>query len=204
LSINDGGDEMTSSTTSITLTRKDDRLLLSAPYHPDLASRAKTLGGRWIPASAVWAFDPRDEVRVRGLCETVFGIDPNGAPPDLVDVRFRFHGRIDMQSLWLCGREVASRRGRDEAVRLGADVIVEEGSFTPSGGSVKFPWLGDVDGVALLVRDVPRPLAERLTSRELPPYLRGTEIEFIEPDAARAELRDRLGAEAAAAAQAAN
>lgn len=138
-------------------------LRVRTPYHPEFPERARAIGGRWDPASRVWRFDPRDEARVRAILTDIFGTDGTDRPP-LVIVRIRVDripGIRTKGSLWLFGREIARRPGRDDRVRLGPGVILIDGGFPPRGGSRSDPRLSPEEGTVLEVRDVPRPLVER-------------------------------------------
>jgi hypothetical protein len=71
--------------------------------------------------------------------------------------------------LYFAGRQVLSRRGRDEPVKLGPSVVITSGSFRSSGGSRANPVIGTPASgrpVFLEVRDVPRPLADELAASE--------------------------------------
>lgn len=144
----------------------DGRIALLSPYHPEVPSAAKALGGRWNSASKSWSFDSRDTNAVRALCTRVFGVDPLAdAPIEAVTVRVGYPLFESAGSaLWLFGRELAKRFGRDRAVSLGNDVIILQGGFPSRGGSVKSPALMADNNTILEVRDVPRLLAEALVA----------------------------------------
>ena len=67
----------------------------------------------------------------------------------------------DREELWMFGRQVASRRSRDDRVRLGEGAIVVQGGFPNSGGSGRYPMLEVFVGTVLEIRDVSRALAEK-------------------------------------------
>jgi len=131
-------------------------LRVRSPYHPVFPPEARKLGGKWNGRE--WIFDPRLENEVRGLLTRIYGWD--GTYPVLIaDVRVALDGlpgkwRQD-QSLWLLGRELARRPGRDAQVQLGSGVALEAGGFPPSGGSRKYPALEWKPGTVLKVFDVP-------------------------------------------------
>ena len=163
--------------------RSDDgSVVLVAPYHPDLPSRAKALGGRWT--GSAWRFDGRDEGRVRELARSVYGTDGTDSP-ELVTLRVTLTEReAVLQELWLAGRLVARRPGRDVPVRLGDGVIIVSGEFPRRAGSARYPELGGV-GVVLEVRDVPRPAV---------PDRPNVQIVAVEAQAATATDPDPLAA----------
>lgn len=144
----------------INITRTSNgRIRLTAPYHPDLPNRARMLGGKFAPSTKTWYFDARDEELVREMTRVLYGTDGEDAPP-LVTIRVHLDKiRPNGGSLWLAGREVAARLGRDLPVKLGEGVIVISGGFPSTGGSRAHPRLEPKSGTVLEVRDVPETLA---------------------------------------------
>jgi hypothetical protein len=142
----------------IDLIREGEQLRVRSPYHPDFPPEARKLGGKWDRERGEWVFDPRLEKEIRALLVRIYGWD--GTYPVLIaDVRVILAGlpeewRED-QSLWLLGRELVSRPGRDARVQLGPGVSLEAGGFPPSGGSRKHPALEWHPGTVLKVFDVP-------------------------------------------------
>lgn len=137
----------------IQITVGGGKLRLSAPYNKDFPAMAREIGGRFDRATKEWMFDARDEARVRELCRSVYGTD--GAPEPMVDVRIHMDTYVDGQELWICGRQVARRPGRDAPVRLGDGVVIIEGGFPEGGGSRGNPALSPFTGTVLEMRDVP-------------------------------------------------
>lgn len=146
----------------ITVTSTGDTVTLSAPYQPDLPSKAKAIGGKWNAADKSWRFAARDEQRVRDLAREIYGTDGDDAgASQTVTVRITVddwfgvvYGQRGGEHLDMFGRQLVTRRSRDEAVRLGEGVIIISG-FPGSGGSVANPRLDARDGTVLEVRDVP-------------------------------------------------
>lgn len=138
------------------------------PYHPGFIAKAKQLNGKWSEKLGGWYFDPRDESEVRRIVEEVYGYNELEMP-DLVQVVITLvgDGVNFADDCFICGRQVARRAYRDYAVKLGDGVIVIKGAFPRSGGSSKYPRLlnNSSEQVTLLVRDVPRKLAEREVAR---------------------------------------
>ncbi|MEP9384567.1 hypothetical protein [Nocardioides sp. KR10-350] len=180
--------------TDIRVYAEGGRVVLASPYHPALPAEAKRLGGRFDGEKKTWRFDARDEERVRDLAREIYGTD--GTESDLVSVRLTAEqGCDEADDMWLFGREIMRRPGRDQSVRLGEGVIRIAGAFLRGGrdagtGSVAYPRIGEVGGVVLEVRDVPRSAVEGVTYG-------GWDIEIVEErvdmDALRAE-RERLAA----------
>jgi len=142
----------------ISVVREGEQLRVRSPYHPAFPPGARNLGGKWDRGRGEWVFDPRLEEEVRALLTRIYGWD--GTYPVLIsDARVILDGlpatwRED-RSLWLLGRELACRPGRDARVQLGPGVSLESGGFPPSGGSRKYPALKWHPGTALKVFDVP-------------------------------------------------
>lgn len=98
----------------VTITRDGDHLVVTSPYDPAFAHRAKTqLNGKW--GDGVWTFDARDESRVRDLLVDRFGTDGSDADQPTVDVRIVLP---DVPSVYaeqeyrLAGRTLVRRPGR--------------------------------------------------------------------------------------------
>lgn len=141
------------------------KLKLVSPFVPGFSDKARALGGTWNPTRKAWYFDTRDAARVRALCLETFGVDPLADPneaPELVTVRFDFgptnYNVRRSSALWLFGREIAQRPGRDNKVRLGNGVVILSGGFSSHGGSAKYPALDADETIVLEIRDVPAAL----------------------------------------------
>ncbi|MBM4078395.1 MAG: hypothetical protein FJ278_01765 [Planctomycetes bacterium] len=130
------------------------RAIVTAPYHPSFPPAAKARGGRWSSQLRAWVFDLRDEKDIRVVLHRIFGTDGTTCAA-LVTVQHRLTATEAYRAeLWLFGRLVAKRPGRDAEVRLGEKVVIAEGEFPPSAESAKYPQLGTTN-VVLEVRDVP-------------------------------------------------
>lgn len=152
---------------TVTITNTGLWVTLAAPYTAELPSRARALGGRFNPTTRTWVFDGQDTQRVRALAIDIYGTDgsDNDAPGVTVRVDLCRVGkgtRCLERDLVLVGHRIAHRLGRDSNVRLGEGVVVVEGEFSRSGGSVKNPAVGDLSGIVVEVRDLPRMVAERM------------------------------------------
>lgn len=139
------------------------KLQLKTPYSPTLPALCRALGGKWNATQKSWFFDMRDARRVAAMCLETFGIDPLAAPddaPDLVTVRWR-PDQIRSDEVWMFGRQIVRRPGRDSAVQLGADCVTVSGGFPTWGGSRANPVIGTpVEGTIIEIRDVPRSLVD--------------------------------------------
>ena len=145
---------------------KNGHVALETPnYNPTFVAKAKRLNGQY--KSSVWHFDPRDFDRVKTAAIHVWGAVEGDDTP-LVDVELVVEA-VHEAELYFAGRQVLSRRGRDEPVKLGPSVVITSGSFRSSGGSRANPTIGTPASgrpVLLEVRDVPRPLAAELAALE--------------------------------------
>lgn len=145
----------------ITVTTENGKTSVHSPYDATFVAKVKSLGGRWDAASKAWQVDARDEVRVRDLLREVYGTD--GSPVDaanLVTVRVRLAdhevGHRDGAHAVFAGRRIATRPGRDSAVRLAANVVLIEGKLPSTGGSMRYPQISASQDVIVEVRDIPR------------------------------------------------
>ena len=151
----------------VKVTVSGSKVSVVSPYSPEFPPRAKELGGKW--RAPAWEFDARDEERVRALLMEVYGTD--GRPVETVTIRYRIgteRYESKRRELWVAGRQVARRPGRDSQVILGDGVVVVEGSFPSSAGSRANPQIGG-DGVVLEIRDVPAslvPAAAEIVERQ--------------------------------------
>jgi excisionase family DNA binding protein len=146
---------------SVTVTTENGKTSVISPYDAEFVAKAKTIGGRWDGPSKAWTFDARDEQRVRELCREVYGTDGNAVESgDLVTVRVRLadHESASKYDNFakFAGRRIAHRGGRDEPVRLAANVVLIEGKFPSTGGSMRYPNIDAGDDVIVEVRDIPR------------------------------------------------
>lgn len=142
---------------SIVIHVEGEDILLESPLNRAANADYRSLGGRWDAPRRAWRFAARDLDRVRKVLRKHFGHDDQ--PYTAVDTR------VDMgsagvssewsRSLWMFGRNILTRIGRDYPVWLGEDVILAEGEFMYSAGSRNNPVIGDMDGVILEVRGVP-------------------------------------------------
>ncbi|WP_326581695.1 hypothetical protein OIE69_43785 (plasmid) [Actinacidiphila glaucinigra] len=142
------------------------RVALVSPYNSELPAAARELGGRWDRTARYWHFDARDEQRVRELARDFFGTD--GSPADEADkvtIRWNISNycqRRGDSELHLGGHRIASRRSRDEDVRLGVGVVLISGGFPGQGGSTKYPALEPLADTVVEIRDLPRALLDNL------------------------------------------
>jgi hypothetical protein len=153
--------------TTVSVRFENDRAVLQAPYHPQAPAQFRARGGRWDAAKKVWVFDARDTQAVAEICQRVYGVNPLAPATPTCTLRVRMANmnmamwaRIDKPEVWLVGRRICWRPTRDAQVLLGEGVVLVEGHFRSSGGSMRHPAVGEVAGVVLEVRDVPQALAE--------------------------------------------
>lgn len=140
----------------ISLTESSGALFLRAPFNPEANTDYRNIGGKWKEEHRAWRFDVRDRDRLREILRTHFGRDDR---PVLKSVT----ARVDLDEaasgyrpeIRMFGRVIAARLHRDAPVRLGDGVILIDGKFSSSGGSVRNPEVGALEGIILEVRDIP-------------------------------------------------
>lgn len=170
----------------------DGRVAAMTPYHPNFPARARALGGKFVDTTSggkAWAFDARDEERVRAICLDIYGTD--GTPTDTVTLRVT--ALADMYeaagSIYVAGRVLARAFGRDSGAKLGEGVVHLSGKMPNSGGSVR-NWRTTVaDGSVFEVRDVPRRAALEFIAEHADSCKWHAEIVGEEPVDPKAELR---------------
>lgn len=146
------------------MTDGSTKIKLETPYHPDLPKRLRALGGQWSDIKRVWYLPADLEKEVRQVCLDIFQIDPMAEQPtDLVNVRIDISSlSLHQDTLWMFGRSVLRRMGRDAQVKPGDGVSIVAGGFASRGGSRNNPAIGyPEDGTVILVRGVPRASLEK-------------------------------------------
>ena len=136
---------------------KDDKMYVVSDYSTEFVKEARRLNGKW--SGGAWAFDAQDEEMVRDVLLRVYGEDGKTAV-ETVNVEVTIDDIAGYDSIELFGRVLAKRFSRDSNVKLHDSVIVKEGGFPSSGGSVKNPALKHSENTVLLVKNVPVVLAE--------------------------------------------
>ena len=134
---------------------------VSSPYDRKFVEKARLLGGAWSAESSKWRFSRDTLDAVRAVVKEVYGVDPLDGAVELTNVKVVLAGRAG-EELRFAGRRLLYRGGRDAAVTTGPDVVVTKGSFARSGGSARYPEIGDIEGVELLVRALPTSVVEAL------------------------------------------
>lgn len=177
---------------SIDMQRVGGRIRVASPYHPDLPARAKAIGGRWDAAARAWAYDERDEERVRGLYREIYGEDGSGdAAPAACTMRCKMPYRMD--EWYVAGRLVARRPGRDLPVRMGRGAILIQGEWPECAGSRARPLLSDrCDDIVIELRDVPLAAAQAEVERQ-PNHYSIVDDAAAQIEAIEAEIRDLEG-----------
>lgn len=127
--------------TTATIKINNDKLEAFSPYHPDLPSKAKKLGGKWDAYSKCWKFDVQDLELVTDLYSKVYGAVDSPTikqPVKLVTVKLESLQKDSsyQSGLYIGGRCIGSATGRDSGARQGEGIVFHTGSIT-SGGSVK-------------------------------------------------------------------
>ncbi|RZD62937.1 hypothetical protein C0Q58_14450 [Streptomyces albidoflavus] len=165
--------------------------LIFAPAHAELATDLQHIGARRDSVRGTWTVSAWDESRAREILRSRFGTD--GSPEDLSDlvtVRIPLAQyeapSYDGACARFAGRDIASRYSRDTPVKLGAGVVLVEGTLPPRGGSAKYPAVNAGSDVIVEIRNIPRCVLDVVTGH----------YEIVSEGAARqptttAELRSR-------------
>jgi hypothetical protein len=139
--------------------KRGPRLLTGAPYHPEFPSRAAELEGKYL-GGPLWTFDLEREELVRTAIVDIFGTDDMlVAPKVTVSVNLtamvRAESSPSLDSLWLFGRALATRKTPKRSVRLGEDVYLRSGGFptrSPNPDQPELAWRAETE---LTVMGVP-------------------------------------------------
>ncbi len=190
-------------------------IAVKSPYHPELPVLAKQTGGKWDSSGNVWYFDRRIESRVKDLFLRVYHewneienpvnliVDVTRAraqsTPNLNNDFQSWHG-TGQASLWVGGRLIAERRGRDYSVKTGNGVILLTGGWPNSGGSVKNVSLATKEGTTVEIMDMPGVVAARLIKAHpdifsLDTGLKSNPVKVSEAKKILSEAKKRFGKE---------
>lgn len=143
--------------TDIVISETDFGMIaVSSPFNPDFVKGAKRLGGKWSGDTKAWLFDVRDRGRVEDLLATCYGYSV-AASGELATVRIVLdEDNAGDKEVYFAGRSICSRRYRDVPVKTADNVVVIDGEFPASAGSMRYPAV--IRGsrtVTIEVRDVP-------------------------------------------------
>lgn len=143
--------------TDIVISETDFGMIaVSSPVNPDFVKGAKRLGGKWSGDTKAWLFDVRDRGRVEDLLATCYGYSA-AASGELATVRIVLdEDNAGDKEVYFAGRSICSRRYRDVPVKTADNVVVIDGEFPASAGSMRYPAV--IRGsrtVTIEVRDVP-------------------------------------------------
>lgn len=161
------------------------KIAVSSPFNPDFVKGAKRLGGKWSGDTKAWLFDARDRGRVEDLLASCYGYSA-AASGELATVRIVLdEDNAGGKEVYFAGRSICSRRYRDVPVKTADNVVIIDGEFPASAGSMRYPAV--IRGsrtVTIEVRDVP---VEALAAEK--------ELRFERIDADTQAQREALSAE---------
>jgi hypothetical protein len=143
---------------------ENGQLSVKSPFNKKFVEFARSRNGRWTGEE--WVFDPRDEKALREHLMLYYATDGENVAPTCT-IRWELQA-LDGAEINLGGRMCARRRGRDYRVELGEGVVVLQGGFPASGGSVKNPRVDPNDDTVLEIRDFPLALARSLIPSDSP------------------------------------
>lgn len=143
---------------------EDGKVKVQSEYNTSFIKGARLIGGKWKPP--YWVFSQEDEKLVRALCMDVYGQD-GGTPSELVaiDIDLDSYPHDASGELLLGSMSIARRSDRDCPVKLSVNVVLVAGGFPDSGGSANHPRIAEKPGTVLRVKNVPKPLYERIEDK---------------------------------------
>ena len=152
---------------TVKIQTSDGKVSVSSPYNGDFVNRARELGGKW--QNEKWNFDARDEERVRQMCLDVYGTDGSPMPSATIRVNLDKVGKMDAE-LVLGPVTVLRKFNRDSKPVLGPGCVVVAGGLESYGGSSKYPRITYKAGTVIEIRDIPQPIADKLTADDPDAY----------------------------------
>lgn len=147
---------------------EDNKVKTYTHYNYTFIKKARGLQGKWN--GAAWEFDIEYIELVKKALYDVYG--ENG-----VDDVERLDAIIDLEILeetYNCyssdeitafSRTLVKRHSRDSSVKIDPETLILEGLFSGSGGSSKNPRIGNVEGVKLLVKNIPVSMYEKFKDK---------------------------------------
>ncbi len=156
----------------VKICRAGDKIIVVSPFNYKFIAQARRLGGEWSRSKRVWVFPVNRERAVRQLCRRVYLTD--GTEPTAT-IRVTLppgdYGRIVALP---GGHTVLERMYRDSPVIAGKDAVIVEGDAPRSGGSRKYPSIGETtETIVVEMYDVPTTVIEAAKEK-------GYKIEVIE------------------------
>lgn len=134
---------------------------VESPYNPVFIRKARQIQGRWD--KPYWIFPLKNKEYVINVLLDAYGdcgkLSDGEIPCIEVTLdmdKYPFNRYITIDTLI-----IAERPSRDKDVILSPNVLVIQGGFEKSGGSVKYPCIEPLDGTILQVENVPLVVAER-------------------------------------------
>lgn len=174
----------------ITVQRNEKTIKVLSPYHPNLPSGAKKIGGKFSAADKGWSFDIRDEERVKNLYMNVYGMWDTPTT-ELVNVRIKVvRDWIEEQSgIFIFGKLIARAFDRDSGAKLGDGVILVNGHAYSGGSRKNWETIIKKDSV-IEIKDIPKNLYD---TASIPSAVEVEIIEnFIDKDALLLEKENLL------------
>lgn len=154
----------------LSVTESEGKLNLTSPYCPAAIASLKSIGGRWIPETEGWEFNPRERERLGQIIYENWGVDLTRIG-EIVDLEVKLTPEDYLGFQWhLMGRPILRRYKPNRAVLPQDYVTLHAGAFTPNNisGNIGNP----LRDTRLVIREVPvtaLPLVEkRFISRVLP------------------------------------
>lgn len=148
----------------ITITEKENNIIVSAPYYPLWIQSANKLGGKWNKTYRGHEF-PGTALRMSQILaslQEIFGWNPQSGYGNTFSARIVISEAKVPNPFCACGHLIAQRETRDSTGRLDADAFFENGKFNSYGGSVKYPLCGFEEGSTLVLENIPEYFKDKL------------------------------------------
>lgn len=112
------------------------KIKVTSPFHSELPSRARALGGKFDKSSKEWVFNEKAYDEVKVVYEEIYG--EFDAPVEKVDVKIRLKDSIaaEQKSIYICGVQIARAFDRDGGAKTSENCVLNDCCAT-SGGSRK-------------------------------------------------------------------
>lgn len=138
---------------------KDNKLYVYTEYNEEFVKICRKLNGRWNCSAWIFPIDLKEEI------EKVI-IDIFGYKQNKIDIVLFILEKYLDKSFYLVGKQIFSRKYRDNSVIIHSDVSVLSGDLPTTGGSRNHPVIGNVKNLKLLIRNVPENLLHEISEYE--------------------------------------
>lgn len=185
---------------TVTLFHTDSNIAVKSPYDRGFIEQVKSLGGRWNSSDKRWEVPRELEQKLKEILATTYGT-PLDTAEAILKIKFDPHFFEKDDEVWVGGKRVCWRRGRDSGVSFADGSYLLEGTLPSSAGSRNNPSVFEgyaEEGEYTMVTSIPESVYAALSDeqKEATEIIEKTEgtSELEQLKAKKAKLKDELKA----------